>query len=261
MGAPVRQLITFPCGDALLVGSLDMARGTTGLLIVSGGNEIRCGAHRGMAALATRLAGADISVFRFDRRGIGDSTGENGGFEQSADDIAAAVHAFRLHCPQLTRLVGFGNCDAASALALFGRSAGIESLILANPWVLEATDDLPPAAAIRARYVERLRDPQEWRRLLRGDVNIRKLINGLTKILAPAPQTTGTLEAAVIAALATNDATIILAERDATAIAFQAAARRRRLQLTSVTIDTASHSFARPEDKDALFTAIRAALG
>ncbi len=53
--------------------------------------------------------------------------------------------------------------------------------MLANPWVIEASDDLPPAAAIRARYAESLRDPREWLRLLRGGVNIGKVFSGLRK--------------------------------------------------------------------------------
>lgn len=256
----MRTLISFACAGETLVGSLDPAAGTTGLLIVSGGNEIRCGAHRGMAALASRLAAEGVPVFRFDRRGIGDSTGENGGFGTSADDIKAAAATFRAHCPALNRLVGFGNCDAASALALYGREVGVGGLILANPWVIEATDDLPPADAIRARYAERLRDPRAWLRLLRGGIDFSKLATGLRKILAPTSQDDGTLEQVIFSALAANDATIILAERDATAIAFRAAARRRRYTGRFVTIDTASHSFARAEDKTALFEAILAAL-
>src|SRR3546814_2513341 len=52
----MRTLIAFPCEGETLVGTLDAAPGKTGLLIVSGGNEIRVGAHRGMALLAERLA-------------------------------------------------------------------------------------------------------------------------------------------------------------------------------------------------------------
>ncbi len=62
-------------------------------------------------------------MFRFDRRGIGDSTGENHGFESSADDIAAAAAAFRAESG-VTRIVGFGNCDAATALAFFHGAQG-----------------------------------------------------------------------------------------------------------------------------------------
>ena len=76
----MRRLIVFPCAGERLTGTLDEAPGKTGLLIVSGGNEVRMGAHRGMASLAARLAASGVPVFRYDRRGIGDSTGSNGGF-------------------------------------------------------------------------------------------------------------------------------------------------------------------------------------
>eukprot|EP01037_Dinobryon_pediforme_P041965 gene41965-52022_t len=154
-------------GGDTLVGTLDEAPGRTGLLIVSGGNEIRIGAHRGMALLAQRLAARGIPVLRCDRRGIGDSTGTNGGFLTSGPDIGCAAATFSAEAG-IEQLVGFGNCDAATALALFGATAGIDRLILANPWVIEERDDLPPAAAIRARYTEKLKDPREWLRLVRG---------------------------------------------------------------------------------------------
>ncbi len=145
----MRSLIAFPCAGDTLIGTLDAAPGTTGLLIVSGGNEIRCGAHRGMALLAQSVSAAGHPVFRYDRRGIGDSTGENGGFLSAQDDLIAAAAAFRAHAPQLDRIVGFGNCDAASTLALFGRDAGIDRLLLANPWTIEQTTPcpLPPRSA------------------------------------------------------------------------------------------------------------------
>ncbi|MCH7861093.1 MAG: hydrolase 1, exosortase A system-associated, partial [Proteobacteria bacterium] len=119
----MRKLIAFPCAGETLLGTLDEAAETTGLLIVSGGNEIRIGAHRGMALLAERVARADYPVLRFDRRGIGDSTGENRGFESSAEDIAAAARAFRE--TGVERIIAYGNCDAATALAFFHAQAGI----------------------------------------------------------------------------------------------------------------------------------------
>ena len=144
----MRRLLSFPCEGATLAATLDEAPGATGLLIVSGGNEIRIGAHRGMAKLAADVAGTGYPVFRFDRRGIGDSEGDNGGFLSSAPDIAAAVATFRAQCPALARIVAFGNCDAASALVIH-RIDGIDALVLANPWVIEAKDDMPAPAAIK----------------------------------------------------------------------------------------------------------------
>lgn len=260
MGARMRSLIKFACAGETLTGTLDAAPGTTGLLIVSGGNEVRMGAHRGMALLAARLAEAGHPVFRFDRRGIGDSSGDNRGFESSADDIGAAVAIFRQSAPQLTRIVGFGNCDAAAALALFHRTAGIDALILANPWTVEEQDDLPPAAAIRAHYAERLRDPRQWLRALRGGVDIRKLVRGLLKSSANQSQEVNTLAARLAEALGTAEVpvSLLLARRDNTAIAFLdawcgAAFERARATARVEQRDTASHSFASPDDKKWLF--------
>lgn len=263
----MRRLIEFPCAGETLLGTLDEASGTTGLLIVSGGNEIRIGAHRGMAQLAVRIAGAGHPVFRFDRRGIGDSTGENHGFEGSADDIAAAAAAFRRTAPHLTRIAAFGNCDAATALAFFHAHAGIDQLVLANPWVIEAGDDLPPAAAIRARYAERMRDPREWVRLLRGGVDIRNLASGLLKVSRSQPQQEGGLPARLAAALgeARIPVTIVLAKGDNTAIAFREAWAKPAFEAARAKagieeLDSASHSFASSADKQWLFERIMKSL-
>lgn len=256
----MRRLIAFPCAGETLVGSLDEAEGTTGLLIVSGGNEIRCGAHRGMAELAVALAERGVPVFRFDRRGIGDSSGENGGYATSAPDIMAAVSAFRAAMPSVERLAGFGNCDAATALLLNGGDA-FDRLILANPWVVEQADDLPPVAAIRSRYAERLRDPAAWAKMLTGRVNIGNLVSGLAKISRTTTELSP-LETAVFSALASHpDARVILAAGDATAIAFADAARRAGHDPRALVIDTTSHSFAGPAEQATLLGAIVTLLG
>ncbi|MCW3848402.1 hydrolase 1, exosortase A system-associated [Sphingomonas sp. LB-2] len=256
----MRRLIEFPCAGETLVGTLDEAAGGTGLLIVSGGNEIRAGAHRGMALLGARVA-AELGtpVFRFDRRGIGDSSGVNGGFESSVQDIAAAAATFTAEAPHVRRLIAFGNCDAATALALFHSVAGIDSLLLANPWVVEAEGDLPPTAAIRARYAERLRDPKQWVRLVRGGVDIKKLISGLSKISHSQSEENSNLVARMADALAASGTpvTILLAKGDNTAIAFRAAWKgSARIE----ECDTASHSFAHEADKAWLFERVKEAL-
>ena len=253
-----RRLTVFPCAGEWLAGTLDAASGDTGLLIVSGGAEIRVGAHRGMALLAARLAQGSVPVFRYDRRGIGDSSGSDPGFAAAGHDLRAAVTAFRAAQPQLRRLVALGSCDAAALLALDGRAAGIDAVILANPWTGNEADALPPAAAIRARYRERLRDPAQWRRLVTGGVDLRRLAAGLRKLVRtprpPAPA------ARIVAAIrAWGDyATVILAAGDATAIAYADAARS--LPVHTVTIDGASHSFARAAEGEALAQAVARAL-
>lgn len=249
----MRRLIAFACAGETLVGTLDHAPGETGLLIVSGGNEIRAGAHRGMAMLAAQVAAAGHPVFRFDRRGVGDSSGNNSGFRASGPDIAAAAASFRQHVG-LARIVGFGNCDAASALALFGRAAGVDALLLANPWVVEPAGDLPPPAAIRARYAARLRDPAAWRRLLSGGVSITKAARGLARI---ATTDRGEKADLVKAIAGWPEARVILARDDATAIAFADSARHGHIPPIAI-LDTASHSFA--DAADALAAEVIAGL-
>jgi exosortase A-associated hydrolase 1 len=255
----VRRLISVPCEGETLAATLDEAAGDIGLLIVSGGNEVRSGAHRGMAMLAQRLAAADIPVFRYDRRGVGDSSGENGGFLSAEADLTAATAAFRVAAPGVARIAGFGNCDAATTLALFGRDAGVDSIILANPWIVEKSDDLPPAAAIRARYAQRLRDPESWLRLVRGGVQIGKLISGLKKLFSTKFKTANALGVRVTSAIDRwqDGATIILASGDATAQAFAA---EYRGPLPTIRLDTASHSFAGAGNAARLEAEIVAAL-
>lgn len=247
----VRRHLSFACDGAALAATIDEAPDPTGLLILSGGNEIRSGAHRGMADLAQRIAAAGHPVFRFDRRGIGDSEGANGGFESSGPDIAAALHAFREAAPQVARIVAFGNCDAASALLLH-RPLPLDALILANPWTydgaeMEEGDDpaLPPASAIRARYLSRLRDPRSLLRLLKGEIDLAKLARGLTALgrRKPPPAPTS-LAARIDAALAASacPVTILLATGDRTAQAF--AENCHPASVPVERLDSASHSFA-----------------
>lgn len=260
----MRRLIGFTCEGSTLAGTLDEAPGTTGLLIVSGGNEVRAGTHRGMAMLALRVAASGIPVLRFDRRGIGDSEGPNGGWETSQADIGAAVRTFRRELPHVSRVAALGNCDAATALACFGRSAGIDALILTNPWTGEDMDGLPPTAAIRRRYRERLTDGRFWRKALSGGIDIPAFIKGLRKVIATPPEPLAGRMAGALQRFA-GPVTIILATGDATAIGFRACwtgatfgALRARASVMEIA--TTSHSFQHPADTAALERAVLAAL-
>jgi exosortase A-associated hydrolase 1 len=254
-----RRHLTFACDDETLVGTLDEGPGAVGLLLVSGGNEIRAGAFAGQAQLAARIAAAGHPVFRFDRRGIGDSTGENRGFRDSGADIAAALAAFRAASPGLLRIVGFGNCDAASALML-NAGAGCDALVLANPWTIEHDDGAPPPAAIRARYADKLRDPKELVRLATGKVSLRKLAGGISRALSPPRQPT-TLAQEMRQGLERfgGPVRLLIAERDRTAQAFLAAWDAADLRL--VRCAGASHAFVESDARDWLFAALSEALG
>lgn len=185
-----RHHVEFECDGDKLIGTIDGGTEDTGLLIVSGGNEIRSGAFSGQAALAAVINAVGYPVFRFDRRGVGDSEGENLGFRRAGRDIECALDAFRRRAPHLNRIVAFGNCDAASSLMLSGGS-GCDGLVLSNPWTVEEDEDPSAGMAmtpemITARYWSKLRDPREMLRLLRGGVNLKKLSRGLLAATRPA---------------------------------------------------------------------------
>jgi exosortase A-associated hydrolase 1 len=215
-----RLHLTFECADTTLAATLDTAAGASGLLLVTGGNEVRSGAFSGQAALAARIAAAGFPVFRFDRRGVGDSGGENRGFRKSARDIQCALAAFRVIAPQVQRVVGFGNCDAASALML-AKGAECDALVLSNPWTIEGDDATPPPSAVRARYAEKLRNPREVVRLLTGGVNLGKLAKGLVQAGRRSAAPTS-LAGEMAAGLASFDGPvrIVLAGADRTAQVF-----------------------------------------
>ncbi|MDC8753446.1 hydrolase 1, exosortase A system-associated [Erythrobacter sp. sf7] len=259
-----RLPLSFGCGTLRLAATLDTAPGTTGLLIVSGGNEIRSGAFSGQARLAARIARAGFPVFRFDRRGVGDSEGENRGFRNSAKDIAAAIEAFHAIAPQIARVVAFGNCDAASALMLTG-GVGLAGLVLSNPWTIEQeaadgnADGTPPPAAIRARYIEKLKNPREVARLIGGGVDLRKLARGLARSVGPgaAPST---LAGEMRDGLANfeGEVRILLATADRTAQVFEAAwdASDPRIHRC----EGAGHAYVEPEHAAWLEAQILSAL-
>lgn len=246
--------MTFACGDDPLGGTYDHGDRTTGLLMVSGGTELRGGAHGGMARLAHAVAHAGFPVLRFDRRGVGDSDGVDPGFADSAADIDAAIVAFKRMRPDLRRLVGFGLCDGATALALHHGALGLSSIALANPWVVEAESGAPPPAAIAHRYRQQLLTAAGWRRLLTGGVDYRKLLRGLRRLFA---RQDGRLAARFAAAIDDGErrVAIILATSDATALAFErewgglAFARSRvKPAITVARVDSSSHSFAGDDD-------------
>jgi exosortase A-associated hydrolase 1 len=279
----MRRHVAFSCAGETLHGTADgLKNSTRGLIIISGGNEIRSGGHRGMAQLAQSLASEDLAIFRFDRRGIGDSSGQNAGFLGSNDDLAAAISAFRNACPALTHISGLGLCDAASALILHPATAELDGLILLNPWTLEtaaqgeAADGdtapaLPPAAAIRARYLTKLKDPKELWRLISGGVNLGKLWRGLWQAKAASSAVSPDSLAGMIKGRLANGiipASILIAQKDTTAMAFKAhwnsrdwADVRINSNITLIERNTASHSFANAEDSAWLRDQVRQILG
>lgn len=246
-------IVTAPDGAALAAVA-HPADGATGVLIIPGAPQTRLGAHRGFVQLADTLAKAGHPVLRLDRRGLGDSDGQDPGFAAIGTDIAAAQLALRHAFPAVRRVIGVGLCDGATALAL--EPGGLEALVLLNPWLADGArmGDLPPAAALRARYRDRLLSPRHWLRLLRGEVWLAALGRGLRRAAQGDP--VSRTEAALARSLAAfpGSVLVVLGGADATAQAFAArwqgatfAPARRSGRVSLATIPGATHTFARPD--------------
>ena len=261
----MRRLLSFACEGAILGATLDEAQGCIGLLIVTGGSQTRIGSHRMFERLASDVAAAGYPCFRFDRRGVGDSEGEDPGFKGSGADLEAAAAAFRSKCPQLQRIAGFGLCDGATALALFGQDAGVDQLVLANPWFVEAEAGEPPAAAIKQHYRQQLMSLEGWKKILSGSISYNKLLKGVRKIVSPPP---ADLAGEVAAGLKSRPLPLqmVLCRNDATAVAaadvWGSADYRtiREKNPAPVYIESDSHTFARAGDADALLRAVLVGL-
>lgn len=260
----MRRLISFPCEGAALAGSLDVGEGAAqGVLLVIGGSQTRIGSHRMYERLAKGLADKGYACFRYDRRGVGDSAGADPGFRGSGPDLKAAAEAFRKEVPGLAGIVGFGLCDGATALALHGDAAGLDGLILANPWLVEAEDGAPAPAAIRAHYRRQLLSWSGLKRLFTGAVNFRKLGGGLGKLFSRRQPDSLSNDVALALLRHRLPAEMILCTGDNTAIAADAEVRAwpyQGLIRATQMIETDSHTFARPGDEAMLLTMVETAL-
>lgn len=265
--APQERALTFACGAATLIGIIHAphAAARRGVLIVVGGPQYRAGSHRQFLLLARSLADRGMSVLRFDHRGIGDSDGPYCGFEALDEDIAAAIDAFLVACPQLEEVVLWGLCDAASAILFYAhRDPRVVGVVLANPWV--RTPDSEARAYLRHYYLRRLAQGDLWRGILGGRVNPFAAAASPLRLLGRLLGTGGRVGAA--AALPDRMADglarfqgavlLIISGQDLTAREFDDAARQsplwRRLlaeqRVSRVDLEPADHTFSRRAWRD-----------
>lgn len=176
------RAVVFSCVGEQLLGIVTQPElaGHTGVLIIVGGPQYRVGCHRQFLLLSRALAAAGYPAMRFDYRGMGDSTGDLRTFETVEADIAAAIEAFTAACPGLQRIVLWGLCDAASASLLYlhaGQDERLGGLVLLNPWVRSETT--LARAHIKHYYLQRVLQPEFWRKLLSGRLGVGRAVGGL----------------------------------------------------------------------------------
>lgn len=179
--------IVFDCADESLVGvaSVPARPREVGVVMIVGGPQYRVGSHRQFVLVARHLASHGIACFRFDNRGMGDSTGAFRDFEVIEEDVGEAVNALIAAVPQVRRVVLWGLCGGASAACLYAAlDARVCGTLLINPWV--RTEASGAKTYIKHYYGRRLLDPAFWRKLARGQVGLGAAVSGFLSTLRKA---------------------------------------------------------------------------
>ncbi|MEP6938754.1 MAG: hypothetical protein ABI846_03245 [Rudaea sp.] len=162
------------------------------VVLLNAGAVGRVGPNRLHVRLARRLAAAGTLVLRLDQSGIGDSDVREGGTEncvysdQVLGDVAAAVRWVRSAGARHVSVAGL--CSGAYH-ALQAAIAGqpIDSIVVINPLTFAYKPGMPlDAAAFRTtaevtRYGDSLRSASAWRKLLRGEVELARVVRTLAR--------------------------------------------------------------------------------
>jgi alpha-beta hydrolase superfamily lysophospholipase len=163
--------------------------GQTGVVLLNVGGNYRIGPHRVYVNTARALAAAGYRVLRLDLAGIGDSPPAPGKpwanlyDKESAQDVRAALDA--LAARGCREFVLMGICSGSyvafqSALV----DPRVNGLVLMNSRLLEWTpgragdswqDSMQQYVKSTAWYRRALFQPDTWRRLVRGQVNVRPI--------------------------------------------------------------------------------------
>jgi len=122
---------------------------------------------------------------RFDYRGMGDSSGDLRTFENVNQDIRAAIDRFFEAVPDLTQVVLWGLCDAATASLCYAvTDKRVRGVVLLNPWVRSEAGEAK--AYLKHYYIRRVADRSFWRKALAGQLDLRSSIASFSEKLVRA---------------------------------------------------------------------------
>lgn len=178
--------LTFACCDETLFGIAHEPAASSAncgvVIVVAGGPQYRAGAHRQFVALARRLAARGFPVLRFDLRGMGDSTGEHLGYEDSGPDIRAAIDELCARHPDMQDVVLFGECESATGILFYAhRDPRVTGIALVNPWV--RTESGRAEVIVKHYYLDRLRSREFWRKVASGRYDVTASMKSLVGVL------------------------------------------------------------------------------
>lgn len=253
------RALSFDVGGTGLTGIIHLPAhpGAQGVLIVPGAPQYRVGPHRLFVDIARHLAGNGVTVLRMDRRGFGDNAAAPVDFEDAGADIGAALAAFRSAAPGLSSWAVLGLCDGASAALLHAsRLAGVDGLVLLNPWSRGSASEAQ--AVLGSYYLPRLLRWRRWLAVLTSFGRMRGALRGFSAALLDGLRTRGDGHPAFVGAMLRNwidfqgRSLVILSGRDLTAAEFDGLVRQtltwpvltRSANVTVIHEKEADHTFS-----------------
>jgi len=181
----MEQPVMIPHGSEQLIADFH-AGGKTAVLLLPGWGGTRYGPQRILWQAAQALAARGFSTLRLDFRGRGDSTGDP---VTTLDGmIADAVTAANwLRAREITRIHLVGLCSggnvalgAAAQCRLTG-DVVCWSLLPFMEHKEQATRQGTPRGALLRQFWRKLWRAETWRKLLRGEANVRGAVQTLAK--------------------------------------------------------------------------------
>jgi alpha-beta hydrolase superfamily lysophospholipase len=166
------------------------------IIMLNAGAIHHVGPNRLYVTLARQLSARGFACFRIDLEGLGDSVLRREGRENhpypptAVEDVGAAIAFLRNR--GYTRFITLGLCSGSHTAfhaALKLDHLPIDELILINPWVFYWVEGMSLDTSKHfedvASYKKSMKDPARWKKLLRGEVNLLRIVKvGLTHVHA-----------------------------------------------------------------------------
>lgn len=242
------------------------------VIVLTGGPQVRTGAHRLYVELSRHLASRGVASLRFDYEGLGDSDGEFVGFTQAGPSIEAAIHYLKDTFGQELKIFIWSLCDGSTAALLYAvdNQDLVQGIILCNPY-LPSEGELA-RATIKHYYWIRFLDLSFWKKLFGLKVNVAESFSSLLASARAAGLFRGTRKSCSHAPSLAQDfvrglneysspVRIILSRNDIVAATFLDLLKKYqgRLQPSGkkwgepCMIEGANHTFTDPNNKKQLF--------
>jgi uncharacterized protein len=153
------------------------------VVIITGGPQVRIGAHRLYVQLSRFLCDHNWPSFRFDYEGMGDSEGDFIGFQYAEPSIAAAISFLKNRFKNKLNFIIWSLCDGATAAALYAATHqdSIIGQILCNP--LTITDHGLARSTIRHYYMKRFVNKEFLHKLCNLKLDFENSVKSLWEVL------------------------------------------------------------------------------